>query len=74
VRGDEVRDRVAAELLATAATSLRSTSASAGSPDSRSAERSGRIRVGNGFMAARTTIASPFETPPSMPPAWLVSR
>src|SRR5215213_5878608 len=42
----------------TAATSERSTSASAGSPVSMSAERSGRIRVGNGFIAARTTISS----------------
>ena len=35
---------------------------------------SGRISVGSGFIAARTTISSPFETPPSMPPARFVSR
>src|SRR2546430_5555504 len=58
----------------TAATSLRSTSASPVSPVARSTERSGRISVGRGFMAARTTISSPFETPPSIPPARLVSR
>jgi hypothetical protein len=27
------------------------------------------MSVGTGFIAARTTISSPFETPPSMPPA-----
>ena len=58
----------------TAATSLRSTSASAGSPLPRSTDRSGRISVGSGFIAARTTISSPFETPPSIPPARFVSR
>src|SRR5919201_146432 len=45
----------------TAATSLRSTSASPASPLSRSTERSGRISVGSGFIAARTTMSSPFE-------------
>src|SRR5581483_3414863 len=53
----------------TACTSLRSTSAWAGSPVARSTESSGRIRVGSGFIAARTTIGSPFDTPASMPPA-----
>src|SRR5262245_23021665 len=42
----------------TACTSERSTSAWAGSPVSRSTESSGRMRVGSGFMAARTTIGS----------------
>ena len=41
----------------------------AGSPVSRSAERSGRINVGSGFIAARTTISSPLDTPASSPPA-----
>src|SRR5579864_1426979 len=53
----------------TADTSLRSTSACAASPLSRSTDPSGRISVGNGFIAARTTISSPFDMPPSMPPA-----
>ena len=53
----------------TAATSLRSTSACAGSPVARSTESSGRISVGSGFIAARTTISSPFEIPASIPPA-----
>ena len=35
---------------------------------------SGFISVGSGFIAARTTISSPFEMPASMPPAWFVSR
>ena len=35
---------------------------------------SGFISVGSGFIAARTTISSPFETPASMPPARFVSR
>ena len=35
-------------------------------------EPSGRIRVGRGFIAARITSVSPFETPPSMPPARFV--
>src|ERR671918_433081 len=56
----------------TACTSLRSTSASPGSPLSRSTERSGRMSVGNGFIAARTTTGSPFVTPPSRPPARFV--
>ncbi len=34
----------------------------------------GRISVGSGFMAARTTISSPFDTPASMPPARFESR
>ena len=29
----------------------------------------GRISVGSGFIAARTTISSPLEIPPSIPPA-----
>src|SRR5439155_943513 len=58
----------------TADTSLRSTSASPGSPVWRSTEASGCISVGRGFIAARTTISSPFETPPSIPPARLVVR
>ena len=33
-----------------------------------------RIRVGIGFIAIRTTIVSPFDMPPSMPPARFVSR
>ena len=37
-------------------------------------ERSGRISVGSGFIAARATISSPFDTPPSRPPARFVSR
>src|SRR4029079_10626219 len=52
----------------TAATSGRSTRAWAGSPVSRSAEWSGRINVGRGFIAARTTISSPLDTPASSPP------
>ena len=36
--------------------------------------RSGFISVGSGFIAARTTISSPFEMPASIPPAWFVSR
>ena len=59
---------------AIAVVSLRSTSASAGSCVSRRAERSGFISVGSGFIATRTTIGSPFDMPPSMPPARLVSR
>ena len=35
---------------------------------------SGFISVGSGFIAARTTISSPFDMPPSMPPARFVSR
>ena len=58
----------------TAATSERSTSAVAGSPVARSTERSGFIRVGSGFIAARITSSSPFDTPASSPPARLVSR
>ena len=53
----------------TAATSLRSTRACAGSPVARSTESSGRISVGSGFIAARTTSSSPFEMPASIPPA-----
>src|SRR4029077_11929816 len=45
----------------TAATSERSTSAVASSPVARSTEASGFIRVGNGFIAARTNISSPVE-------------
>src|SRR3989337_3576437 len=37
-----------------------------------STERSGLYRVGIGFMAALRTIGSPFDMPPSMPPALLV--
>ena len=33
---------------------------------------SGFISVGSGFIAARTTISSPFETPASIPPARFV--
>ncbi len=44
------------------------------SPLARSTVRSGRMSVGSGFIAARTTISSPLETPASMPPARLVSR
>ena len=46
-------------------------------PPRRSRDRpsaSGFISVGSGFIAARTTISSPFETPASIPPAWFVSR
>ena len=43
-------------------------------PSARSTDRSGRISVGSGFIAARTTISSPFETPASIPPARFVSR
>ena len=32
------------------------------------------ISVGSGFIAARTTISSPFETPASIPPAWFDVR
>src|SRR3989440_7712405 len=53
----------------TADTSLRSTSAFAASPVCRSTEASGFISVGSGFIPARTTISSPFDIPPSMPPA-----
>src|SRR3954468_16957680 len=53
----------------TAATSDRSTSACAGSPVSRSTEARGFISVGSGFIAARTTISSPFDVPASSPPA-----
>ena len=35
---------------------------------------SGFISVGSGFIAARTTISSPFEMPASIPPAWFVCR
>src|SRR5207248_4159617 len=58
----------------TAETSLRSTSALAASPVWRSTEASGFISVGSGFMPARTTISSPFDMPPSMPPARLDVR
>src|SRR5581483_8914760 len=58
----------------TAATSERSTSACAGSPVCRSTDASGFISVGSGFIAARTTISSPFEMPASIPPARFVSR
>ena len=44
------------------------------SPVARSTEPSGFISVGSGFIAARTTISSPFETPASIPPAWFVER
>jgi len=50
-----------------------STSASADSPLEISTERSGFIRVGIGFIAARRTISSPFERPPRAA-ARLVSR
>src|SRR5581483_2950008 len=58
----------------TAETSLRSTSAVAGSPVSRSTDASGCISVGNGFIEHRTTTSSPFDMPPSSPPARFVSR
>src|SRR5206468_2686194 len=54
--------------------SVRSRSAWAGSLVARSTERSGFVRVGSGFMAARTRTGSPVVMPPSMPPARLVSR
>ena len=38
-------------------------------PSTRSTEPSGFISVGSGFIAARTTISSPFDMPASMPPA-----
>ena len=38
------------------------------------AVRSGFISVGSGFIAIRTTIGSPFDMPPSMPPARFVRR
>ena len=44
------------------------------SPVSRSTERSGRINVGSGFIAARTTTGSPLLTPASRPPARFVAR
>src|SRR5581483_7403319 len=53
----------------TAETSLRSTSAVAASPVSRSTDARGFISVGSGFIAARATISSPFDIPPSIPPA-----
>ena len=43
-------------------------------PVSRSTDCSGCISVGSGFIAARTTISSPFEMPASIPPARFVSR
>ena len=43
------------------------------SPVSRSTESSGFISVGSGFIAARTTIGSPFEMPASRPPARFVA-
>ncbi len=52
----------------TAATSLRSTSAWAGSPVARSTESSGRISVGSGFIAARTTTGSPVVVRAGMKP------
>src|SRR5919201_879498 len=58
----------------TAEVSLRSTRASPGSPVCRSTERRGRMSVGSGFIAARTTISSPFDTPASIPPARFVAR
>src|SRR5207253_666000 len=58
----------------TAATSDRSTSACAASPVWRSTDASGFISVGSGFIAARTMISSPFDTPASIPPARFVSR
>ena len=93
-RGDEVADRVAAELLLRRDRELprdrrlgddgerldRGHVASArrapraASPVARSTDASGFISVGSGFIAARTTISSPFEMPASIPPAWFVSR
>ena len=54
--------------------SVRSRSAWAGSFVARSTLRSGLVRVGSGFIAARTTSGSPFDIPPSRPPARFVSR
>src|SRR5262249_47865509 len=59
---------------AMAVVSERPTSASAGAGVSSRAERSGRISVGSGFIARRTTIVSPLDMPPSMPPARFVAR
>ena len=53
---------------------MRSRSASAGSLDSMSTERSGLVSVGSGFIATRATIGAPVVMPPSMPPARFVSR
>jgi len=71
---------VAAELLAVAAAagttveSVRSRIACAGCLVSVSTERSGLVRVEIGFSAPRTTSGSPFDMPPSTPPARFVSR
>ena len=93
MRGDEVTDRVAAELLTGGSGELerdrrfgddgqRLDRGDVASLDERfggltclrSTDRSGRISVGSGFIAARTTTSSPLETPPSIPPARFVSR
>ena len=58
----------------TAHTSERSNRDFTGRCDPISTLSSGSRRVEMGFIAARTTIVSPVEMPPSMPPERLLAR
>src|ERR1700733_5919181 len=58
----------------TTQTSLRSYAAFTGSRVAKLTLASGRLRVEIGFRYPRTTTSSPFEMPPSSPPALLCSR
>src|SRR6266436_4816214 len=58
----------------TTQTSERSYAALTGSRVSKSTDCNGRRNVEMGFKYPRTRISSPFETPPSMPPALLRGR
>src|SRR3989442_6899531 len=58
----------------TAQTSLRTTAPVIASFVLMSTDRSGDISVDSGFIAPRTTTGAPVVTPPSVPPARLVSR
>src|SRR5437867_1774679 len=69
--GHRLADHAAAAM---AVTSVRSTCASNGCLVTRSALLSGRGRVERGLTSAWIRISSPFDIPPSTPPAWLASR
>ncbi len=58
----------------TAHTSLRTTAPVIASFVFISTDRRGDISVERGFIAPRTTTGAPLVTPPSVPPARLVSR
>ena len=62
------------EAAGTAVVSERWLMADAASPSVTSTVRRARGIEGIGFIAARTRIGWPFDMPPSMPPARLVSR